>query len=231
MCDADKLGPCEQCRVTATTTECLKCRSDRFLFQRNGYMRCNPELTCLASTKKFEELAYMTDEGPNCNCFDGLSMNGGKNNADCQRCRYTNGIMDNKLANSQGTKVCLRCRNSKLLTYNVADSRVYCQGENAACPAGLVAFGIGAFGRRCQPAGACINNVNMEHAKNKNDPTKNSNVYCKCGPGVKDCSFDANGMTATKCKARKYLHDGKCLEECPAGTTGQGGKSVGRKCV
>jgi hypothetical protein len=206
----------------------VECRADRFLYEKNGYLRCNPEITCLASKKRFEELNF---EGPECSCYDGLKMQGGSNNRDCQRCRYTQGILDSSEANKQKTKVCLRCRNKALLMYNVADERTYCIGSDAPCPEGLVASGAGEYGRRCQPAHDCIANLNVEHAKNKADRTKNSASYCKCPAGVLNCRYDENGMTALMCKARKYLHNGECLAECPTGTTPKGKKSTGRTCV
>lgn len=66
---------------------------------------------------------------------------------------------------------------------------------------------------------------------------------CECAAvelGSDHCSLDANCITARcdslsgkceRCSNGRYLHDGSCVDVCPAGLVGWGEKQSGRSCV
>lgn len=129
------LGVCADCRigVAGIAPECQRCDNNRYLYLKDGLMRCNAELTCRGS--KFEEMPES-----NCNCKTDIAP--GNN---CFRCKYKGGSMSNP-----ASKSCTQCRNAKYFSQGACV-------EAGQCPAGEVESYPGNYGRKCQVPFTCRN--------------------------------------------------------------------------
>jgi len=208
-CDTKLFGPCEECDLAGTM--CLKCRADRYLYEKDGVMRCNPQVTCAGSS--FEEVEFgLTDR--KCNCRSDQNPTG-----DCFRCVFTGGSLNS----AEATKTCVRCKNKKYLALSSV-----C-GEASVCEAGTVATMPGTYGLRCQPPFTCKKNKNLQFSTSTK--ALGAASFCKCSPGCMQCKWDGNGEACLDCKASKFLLNGACADACPPTLTHYGVSAYKRFCA
>lgn len=126
--------------------------------------------------------------------------------SDCFRCLMEDGPV--------GTATCLRCKSAKYLHNGGCVEETECSG-------GTVPSGPGNYGRSCEAPFACV--------KGKNSIT---NQRCKCmDPGnCFNCEYNERGHLCTKCKAGKFLHQGDCVDACPAELAHSGQGTFGLRC-
>lgn len=144
------------------------------------------------------------ETGDKCGCkFD--------DEVDCHTCEHTGG------AGNSPVKTCTRCKNSK---YFLAGRCV----EASECPTGLVPAGASSYGRLCTAPFTCKNGKALDGSE--------EGKKCTCDTAnCHTCVWSESGSKCTRCKSKTYLHDGACVDSCPASLTGFGAGSSGRYCA
>jgi len=134
----------------------------------------------------------------------------------CQQCTISkDGTSD--------TYACLGCR----MTF-------FHQGQcTDTCPTGMAEYGMHSdFGRMCLQPFLCMGRKVRDGPADRNGrkcrcPDKNCHVCPFAGDGA-----SRQGAVCEKCRAKQYLHEGRCVAECPAGEglVPFGSKQYGRQC-
>jgi len=101
---------------------------------------------------------------------------------------------------------CQICRNAQYLYAGVCVPR---------CPPGLVEAGRGFYNRRCVPAGAATQGIATAGV---------------CIDRRNHCHRCSNSSACSFCRDAHFLHEGRCIEECPDGYRGRGRGNFRKEC-
>lgn len=202
-CSCSTLNRCADCIVTAGKNQgvCTACTSD---FLVKG--RCSNKATCTG------EAVENSDIAETCSCSD----NAGGSGRHCRSCTvYADGT----------AATCLSCRNGKYF-HNGA-----CEGE---CPTNLAQVHIGSSAHKR----ACHAPLTCHKGKVSTRGHEREGKACRCVESkvCQTCEFGLDrsivpGTQCTRCKKKKFLHKGQCLEACPADLAHHGLRKYGRECA
>lgn len=137
-----------------------------------------------------------------------------RDDAPIKRCRCADNCSRCLRETPTAEEVCLTCT-----------GRLYLLGgkcvEAHQCPPHLPPEGTGEAGRTCAEPPSCVAEVNTDTA-----------LACTCDlEACADCQLFASGPRCTRCRKRRFLHEGRCVSTCPSGMAHFGAGSHGRECL
>lgn len=214
-CRCDAFGDaCKQCR-NGPSAACLLCGEGQFLDTETGFCveECPPGFVGLNADGGLRGgECVRQDQIPDpvqCRHWSIIESTGERCRCpnDCIECRLGGGLPD----------ICLTCGSGKPLVDGA------CADE---CPSGQVLLGDGNWGRYCGAPVACQHWVDFIEGPN------GVSERCICPSNCRQCVLGGASDQCTQCKAGKFLHNGVCINSCPAGTTAFiPAGNWGRECI
>eukprot|EP00041_Stephanoeca_diplocostata_P008601 m.126976 g.126976 ORF g.126976 m.126976 type:complete len:399 (-) comp17401_c0_seq1:160-1356(-) len=205
---------CHYCHVTSAGETCRQCRNGFYLRNEQCIATCPANETssgvslfgrlCVPPFICKSNRAQGVSPSRKCRCpnADNTAV------SDCHQCNFT--------AGGFGAS-CLSCRNGKYL------HNEECHDDCSVRP-GSTLYEPSTYGRECRDPFTCDNRRD-ENGR-----------LCKCSRaiGAKTCAtcmWTLTGNTCTMCTSGRYLHNGACISNCPAGFVNTGTGRTGRSCT
>jgi len=205
---------CHYCIQAPAGETCKRCRDGWYMLDEDCVESC-PSSMSSSGVSTFGR-----------RCHDPFTCSGGRVKDSSTACKCPNTI--NKMpgnchvcehqAGAFG-QYCTRCRDKMFLDFDSNTCIANCDDKE-----GMVSYDATSFGRECRKPFTC--------ADNKDE----AGIKCKCPKSIRSsclsCDYALDGNTCNMCIAKKVLHKGNCIKNCPDGFTANGDPTKpGRECV
>lgn len=242
------------CHLCSTNgTRCEKCRDQHYLHEGSCHQSCPTGFNglgngrysraCVATgsagpgplhscTPREDHCHHCASDGRNCvQCRDSYHLHeglclqscplgstpagGGRYNRRCEGIRNDGGEENPPGSCASMAGHCHRCSDDGAACSQCRDQHYLHEGSCLeSCPIGFDGLGIGHFSRRCTATA----------------PITGGTAACTAmADHCHECSADRS--QCEKCRDMHYLHQGRCTDSCPVGTTFVGSGNFNRRCA